>query len=144
MSQKKPGFRIAGGGLCAGLGSRWEHHVGFVPPEARRHDTDEGPGSAVQDEVFVQDAGVGAELVYPGFVAHYENGRGAWFVVGGLRDAAVESGQAEEFECAGRDFGSVEALGALASLVEDFDFGGGGDAVENVILRGVIEEFGGG
>jgi hypothetical protein len=42
----------------------------------------------------------------------------------------------------GRDLGSVKALGAFAALVEDFDLGGGSNAVEDVILCGVIKELG--
>jgi hypothetical protein len=83
------------------------------------------------------------KMVYPGFVAHDEDWRSAWLVVGGLRDAAVESGQAEEFERARSNFGSVKAVGAFTAFVQDFDLGGGGDAVEDMILSGVVEEFGG-
>ena len=80
-------------------------------------------GIPLRTKVLLRMPGSPLNRLDPRFVAHYENGRRARFVVGGLRDSAVKSGQAEEFECAGGDVGAVEALGAFAMLVQHFFFG---------------------
>src|ERR1051326_8635015 len=56
----------------------------------------------------------------------------------------MKSGHAEEFESAGSDVGAVQHFDAFTVFVKDGNFGGGGDTVKNLILRGQFQIFVGG
>ncbi len=102
-----------------------------------------GARDAVEHEGLADDFRIGIELGDPGFVANHEDGRRAGFVVFCGGRAAEERRDSEGFESAGGDELAVEAFGAFFGGVENVGAGASGDAIEDVILRGVGAEFGG-
>ena len=144
MSHEKPEALVGAGrsGDFGATGFFGDPHVGVPPTETRWHDADEGAGRAVEDECFIQDGGIGDEFGDPGFVSKDEHGRSTGFVIGGLHDATKKRGHSEKFKSAGSDVTAFEELRACAGTVEDIGLVVGDDAIEDVILGDVVEEFG--
>src|SRR5260370_2007878 len=123
-------------------GFRGNPHIGIAPAETWGHYADEGALRAVEDEGFVDEFRIAAEAGDPGFGADDENWRGSGLVISGLRDPAKISRHTKEFKSAGGDEVAVEALRAVAGAVKNVETVIGDDAVKDMILRDIVEEFG--
>src|SRR6266849_911687 len=92
VSEEEPEDRKAGTSLrcgrCRVAGLLRNPHVGIAPTETWRHDTDKGVRRAVEDKSLVDESRIGVETSDPSFVAHNEDRRRAWLVIGRLCDTA--------------------------------------------------------
>src|SRR5476651_2531502 len=95
--EREPEARKAAG-LFLPYRSLRNPQIGIAPGEARRHDAYQGAGDPVEEKVGVENRGIRAEALDPGFVSQNKNWRGARGVVGRLCGPAEQRSNAQKFK----------------------------------------------